>query len=382
MKILITTPSFPPFNSGLGNAVYRQAAMLESLGFKVVIATSGLNRNTRIDLQLKVAIEEFNVSGSDSLINPLRGDVSSYKKFLINTKFDLILMNAWQTWTTDICLKYHESIAGKKILYSHCLSTNLFLFEQPFKSFLRYILWRPYYFKVKGYLRRLDALICLASGGDSRFDDVGIARKVGAKLYIVPNVLSEEATYYLNTPSESMQARNQLISVGSYDWMKGHDFVLEAYSKSAAKNIIPLKIFGQEFTNLTHKLKEQAVSLGIKDEFIEFYENVSGKELLEQYRKSLAFLYGSRTECQPLVILDAMASGTPFISRATGCISELPGGFAVDDVESAAKKLDLIIADKVEWENLSSLGVVEAKIQYNSNDVSKRLVSAIIEVLE
>ena len=93
MNILITTPSFPPFNSGLGNAVYRQVMMLTSFGFKVVVATNGSYRKTRKDPSLNVLIEEFNVSGAQCLIDPIRGEVESYKNFLINSDFELILMN-------------------------------------------------------------------------------------------------------------------------------------------------------------------------------------------------------------------------------------------------------------------------------------------------
>lgn len=378
LKILITTPSFPPHNSGLGNAVYQQVKMLSSFGNVVVVATAGNKRYIRFDSFLNVRIEEFNVMGADSLINPLQGDVDSYKKFLLESDFDLIIMNAWQTWSTDICFKYLNEISGKKILYSHCVSTNAFFSEQPFKSLLRYLLWRPYFFKIKSILKKLDALICLASeGSDSRFDDVRMAYKLEMPLYIVPNTVSDNTGYNDPLPIES---RNQIISVGSYDWQKGHDFVLRAYALSVAKNVIPLKIFGQEFTPYTIKLKEEAVKLGIEDDFLSFYEGVAGIDLLKEYGKSLAFIYGSRTECQPLVILDAMASGTPFISRSTGCIDSLPGGISVINEEIAAISLDNIIENEGVWKIFHADGLIAARTNYTYETVCERFNSAISDI--
>ena len=378
LKILITTPSFPPLNSGLGNAVYRQVTMLSSFGFNVVIATGGEARLTRVERELGVCIEEFNVSGSDSLINPLKGNIESYKDFLMRSDFDLILMNAWQTWSTDICLRHIGDISGKKVIYSHCISTNVFFVDQPAKSLARYLLWRPYFLKVRANLKKLDALICLASEGeDSRFDDVEIAKNVGLPIHIVPNVLSEDALKYIDLPPESIEYRNQIISVGSYDWNKGHDFVLRAYALSSAKNLIPLKIYGQKFTSFTEKLRMQALKLGIKNQFLEFHEGISGSDLLHEYRKSIAFLYGSRTECQPLVILDAMASGTPFVSRGTGCICTLRGGYSVDSEFRAAKCLDKVIECKEEWYTLSVDGVEAAKANYQTEIVGQKLVTVI-----
>jgi len=378
IKILITTPSFPPNNVGLGNAVYQQVKMLSSFENEVVVATAGNKRNIRFDSFLNVRIEEFNVTGADSLINPLQGDVDSYKKFLLESDFDLIIMNAWQTWSTDICFKYLNEISGKKVLYSHCVSTNVFFSEQPFKSLLKYLLWRPYFFKIKSILKKLDALICLAyEGADSRFDDVQMAYKLKMPLYIIPNIVSDNTSYIDPLPIES---RNQIISVGSYGWHKGHDFVLRTYALSVAKNVIPLKIFGQEFTPYTIKLKEEAVKLGIEDDFLSFYEGVEGVDLLKEYGKSLAFIYGSRTECQPLVILDAMASGTPFISRSTGCIDSLPGGIAVTNEEIAAISLDTIIENEGVWKTFHTDGLIAARTDYKYETVCERFNFAISDI--
>lgn len=383
MKILITTPTFPPFNSGLGNAVKRQAKALSSLGLDVVVATSGISRGVRMDNSSRFRVEEFNVSGADSLINPLRGDVLSYKKFLVESDFDLVLMNGWQTWSTDICFKNLGDIPGKKVLYSHCLSTNVFFGEQPLKSLARYLLWRPYFFRLKYFLKKLDALIALAPGGcDSRFEDVRIATGLGIPIYVVPNVLSDDAVQGLKVPSPGIEYRKQILSVGAYDWQKGHDFVLRVYAMSSAKNLIPLKIFGQKFTSYTEKLKTQAAELGIQDRFLHFYEGISGKALLEEYRKSLAFIYGSRTECQPLVILDAMASGTPFVSRSTGCIASLAGGYAVASEKLAAASLDRLLDDKMEWCNQSVAGIATVRACHQPEAVGRELASVLYNILK
>jgi 1,2-diacylglycerol 3-alpha-glucosyltransferase len=378
MKVLITTPNFPPFNSGLGNAVKEQATTLSCLGYDVVVATSGKTRSMWEDHYSGFRIEKFKVSGSGSLINPLRGDVLSYRKFLVESNFDMVLMNAWQTWSTDICFKYLKDIPGKKVLYSHCLSTNIFFFEKPLKSLARYLLYRPYFFRIKSLLKKLDALIALAPDGcDSRFEDVRIATSLDIPIYVVPNMLSDDAVQCLNSSMPGIGCRKQIISVGAYIWQKGHDFVLRVYAMSSAKNIIPLKIFGQNFTSYTGKLKILAAKLGIQDHFLYFYEGVSGKDLLEEYKKSLAFVCGSRTECQPLVILDAMATGTPFVSRSTGCIDSLAGGYAVASEKLAVASLNRLLEDKMEWCNQSADGVASVQACHQPEIVGEKLASVL-----
>lgn len=345
LNILITTPTFPPLNSGLGNAVREQVMMLSAMGHAVTVATYGPARTS--SQQDGYVLETFDVSGASILSNPFRGDVQSYRQFLIDSRFDLVMLNAWQIWSTDVALTFLDRIAGKKLLCSHCLSTNLFFWRSPFRSTVRYLLWRPYHWRLASRLRALDGLVVLApSGCDTRFDDLRLARKIGTPVFVIPNALAHSPT-----ADDRVSERSYLLSVGAYEWAKGHDFVLRAYALSAAKNRIPLKIYGQHFNAFTDQLRQSLAGLGIDERFVSFHEGVSGEELLEQYRGARVFLYGSHTECQPLVLLDAMASGTPFVSRASGCIDTMAGGVAVADERQAARELDRLLVDGTWWQH-------------------------------
>lgn len=371
LRVLITVPTFPPFNSGLGNAVLRQAQLLTERGFQVVVATEGSCRNT-CELGDGIRVEYFQIKGANFLANPIRGDVTGYLNFLRSESFDVLLMNAWQTWSTDICLDHLEALPGKKVLLSHGLATNIFLTPTPLRSTARYLLWRPYALRLRSILQRLDALIALAQDGcDSRFDDVRLARSLGIPVHVVPNALPDYAVAKLGQ-SVSNADRNGLISVGSYDWFKGHDFVLQAYAKSSAMNRLPLRFFGQTFNATTDHLRRLASRLGVGDQFVEFNAGISGGALFECYRKSLVFLGGSHTECQPLTILDAMAAGTPFVARATGCINILPGGQAVANVAEAAQALDRVLTTEL-WQTYSAAGLKAASEDYHPSCVGAGL---------
>lgn len=378
MKILLTTPTYPPFNSGLGNAVQQQAIALASQGMEVVVATSGSNRGLRKSCENAIKIKEFSISGSNSLLYPLKGDIDEYVNFLRNGDFDIIIMNAWQNWATDIVLLNTKTISGKKYLYSHCISTNVFMRPQPLRSIIRYLCWRPYWWKLRGFIQELDGIIFLSDGGDdSRFDDMKIARETGANIHIIPNSLSKEAMDMLLKPSTNMSARNQLISVGSYQWQKGFDFVLRAYAKSAAKNKIPLKLFGQEHTKFSENLKKLSDQLEIDSNYVRFQVGIEGRALLEEYRNSRLFISGSHTECQPLVLLDANATGTPFIARKTGCISKMPGGIAVQSIEDAAKQINTLLSDRLKWDELNQAGRSAAIKSYHPDNTTTSLLKAI-----
>lgn len=372
MKVLLTTPTYPPFNSGLGNAVHRQAVALAERGYEVIVATGGAGRATREDAQ-GVRVEHFAVTGADYLRNPIRGDVESYQRFLATEHHDVMIMHAWQIWSTDIPLRDLPSINARKFVYSHCISTNMWLPYIPIRSLAFYLLWRPYWWALPKRMRQLDGVIFLADqGDDTRFDDVRVARRVGVPIHVIPNSLPR------SWPALADAERAQIIAVGSYTRPKGFDFVLEAYARSSARNQLPLALFGQEPTPYLETLRAMAASLGIKPDMVSFRTGVADAALLQEYAAAKIFLSGSYTECQPLVLLDAMATGTPFVARATGCISRMPGGRAVWSPPEASQEIDRLLEDSESWKALSAEGRAAAQGAYALD----RNIELLIGVLE
>jgi glycosyltransferase involved in cell wall biosynthesis len=376
-KILLTTPSFPPTNSGLGNVVQQLAKRIGDQGWEVVIATGGSTRGQYRDTSSGALIEQFNVTGADSMAQPLQGDAGSYVRYLKECQFDVILMNAWQIWSTDLVLSHCEEIYGKKLLYSHCISTNSIIGKPTLRSIIRYLAWRPYWWTMPKKMRQLDGIIFLASKGcDARFDDVGLAKHLGIKPIVIPNILSEQSFSRLETGPSNLLERDGILSIGAYDWQKGHDFVLRAYANSSLKNTVKLDIYGQQFSPFTQELKDLALQLGLDSHYINFHEGLNQNELLNKYSKARLFIYGSHTECQPLVLMDAMATGTPFISRASGSIPLMKGGVAVNSEKKAAQAIDRLYGDNEEWTLLSAEGQNSAMENHNPNKAIKLLLDA------
>ena len=378
MKILLTTPTYPPFNSGLGNAVQSQARILLNAGHSVEIATGGKRTQSRFDDALGIKVHEFNIQGAQSLLHPIKGDVQPYKNFLKTYKCDLWILNAWQTWSTDIPLSMLGQIYGKKLIFSHGTSVNLFIKSDFFRSMIRYVLWRPYWWRMKDVLKKLDGIIFLSdSDFDSRSDDLKMARELAIPFSVVPNALSEIAYQKLEANPLNFSSRNGFISVGSYDWAKGHDFVIRSYAKSRFKNLVPLRIFGQKYNDYTNSLRSLAFRLGLRDDMVTFYEGISGEELLKHYSSSSLFLCGSHTECQPLVLIDAMATGTPFIARASGCIPSMAGGISVFSEIECTNQINHLMNNNQEWERYAKAGREEALARYQPIKVSNYFLAAI-----
>jgi 1,2-diacylglycerol 3-alpha-glucosyltransferase len=377
MRILLTSPTYPPFNSGLGNAVSQQAACFAQAGHEVVVATGGVQRGSRQEENIR--IETFALSGADCWLQPIRGEVATYTNFLRYNDWDVVLLNAWQNWATDLALHHLEEISGRRFVYSHCISTNVFYAHQRLRSLLRYLAWRPYWWRLPRFMKRLDGILFLAgAGSDSRFDDLHLARRYAVPLRVVPNSLSPAAVTTLARPLLPQQARDRLIAVGSYQWQKGFDFVLRAFAASQARSRFSLHFYGQTYSAYTATLRSFARRLGLSEESVVFHEGVSGEALLAAYCQARLVLSGSHTECQPLALLDANAAGTPFVARTTGCIANMPGGIAVRTWEEMGRQLDLLMDGGQSWQSLADAGRKAAQDIYHPEHTARQLLDALI----
>ena len=372
MRVLITTPTYPPFNSGLGNSVQNQARIISALGHSVSIATSGKSKTVYLDQDADAMIYMFEITGAKFIARPIIGEIEAYVKFIKESEFDLIILNSWQNWATDLVLQYGGATKSKIFVYSHCISTNTIYPSDLFRSIARYILWRPYWWGLSKSIKKINGVIFLSSSGcDSRFDDLQLARKLNKYTTVIPNVVSSYAEELMESGAFPIDGRNQIISVGSYDWFKGHDFSIKAYAHSNYKNNTVLKIFGQSFTEYTNQLRLLASKLGISTEFIQFHQGVSGADLMLEYSKSFLLLNGSHSECQPLVLLDAMAIGLPFISRRSGAIPNLKGGVCVRKAEQAGNVMNALKEDLNKWKDLSCAGRLYAIENHKKNSILK-----------
>ena len=109
--------------------------------------------------------------------------------------------------------------------------------------------------------------------------------------------------------------RPLLLYVGRVAFEKNIDFLLRMFVKLRARRREALFVIAGEGPALPH-LTKLARELGIESEvrFIGYLDR--SKELPDCYAAGDAFVFASRTETQGLVLLEAMAQGTPVVSTA------------------------------------------------------------------
>jgi glycosyltransferase involved in cell wall biosynthesis len=326
MRVLHLVENYDPSIGGMQTTVKQLSERLASV-CDIHVATS-FHLDRKDIMKNGVKLHQFNIGG-----NEVEGYVGSDKEisrfidFLKNGNFDIITVFAAQTWTSDIFMSYMSEIPGKKVFFPTGFSA---LYEKKYKD---------YFLKMRNLLNKFDLLIFLSN----EYQDIRFALKSGITNYkVIRNAVDERefSDMVLHKSSTPL-----FFHLGSYTGFKGHEEAIEIFSRINVANAT-LVFVGDEYllpswtlkkmikrvlgrpTTLKQYFRATSQKLNSSSEFkklnkkIEFVQN-DRKLVLEIFSRANYFLFPSRIECSPLVIFEAVASGTYVFSSDVGNSSEI-----------------------------------------------------------
>lgn len=117
----------------------------------------------------------------------------------------------------------------------------------------------------------------------------------------------------------SVQKKNQVVSVGTFSLLKGHDFIIKSLSLIPTEIRPKLIIVGQGGTEkdyLTNLASKLDVNLQVK-------ENIPDEMLVRLYNESKAYVFASLNEPFGLTLLEASTCGTSVVAVKEGGAPEI-----------------------------------------------------------
>ena len=112
MRFLFCCDLYHPSVGGVQEVMRQIAERMVHAGHQVTVATRRLAARTQRNHN-GVAIEEFDVSGD--LVAGLKGDVDRYREFLASFPADAILIKAAHQWSFDACWPVLDRISARKV---------------------------------------------------------------------------------------------------------------------------------------------------------------------------------------------------------------------------------------------------------------------------
>jgi len=349
LSILHTVEFYYPHIGGAEQVVQQLSQRLVKRGHTVTVATTKLPERTFSELN-GVRIEEFDVKGA--FAGGFSGsDIARYQQFLREHPADVMINYAAQQWATDLAFDTLQQTSNRRVnIIAPCGYSALYDAKT-----LRVPEFEDYFNKViPEYLPQYDAAVYHSS----KYHDYEYAQNYRfTNSVIIPNGTDEEE---FSKGAEIDFRRKYKITtkyfglcVANFYGGKGQDRIIDCVRQMNRLDFTMVFI-GKEGDTLTG-LRRQAVDLNVR-----FCVNIPREDTVAAYHSADLFLFGSDTEASPLVIIEAKASRTPFVSTDCGNVREWKGG-VVCAPEKMALYANRILDDELVRKALAEEGWKEWK---------------------
>lgn len=358
--ITIVTPFYYPQINGVSHVVQKNVAALLELGYEVIVLT-----NKQGAAKTSEVVYGFDIKGNGTLLNPIRGDKNDFinKAILYSQNSGLIILHCWHIWSTNLILDNYSKFNSKIFVYSHGTSTRSRKFN--FYFILRYINYFFESFKLKKYINVIDGLISITDSKE-HYRCLDIKSKDESKKDLLLNPIIDRDIISDEFENANIRYQNFFktdlkvaFCLSNFEEIKNQKYLIDLVIKHSFKLIC----VGSKETDYYLKLKAYVEKNNLADKvLLDFDRDDSTIDWL--FKNSSFFIFGSRNDFSPLVLIESSKYGLPFISFNTAD-SNRKGGFFCANKEEYEYNLQLFIES--EKEDLDKIGL-EGLLFYNQNN--------------
>jgi glycosyltransferase involved in cell wall biosynthesis len=358
MKLAICTPFFWPQYNGIGIGTTELSSRLSEIGYEVTVFAPREASQPDCDMLGRTKVIRCDCRGRGLIGSPYRGGIAEYRKMLRNCDADVYLFVCWENWMVDTAFPIFHELRGKKVLASHGASAG---WRPPgLRGLVRRIAYLPHMLRYRHRISQFDFFTLLTEKSDKArfYDKYLLDERTQTNWTVIPNgAAAGNHVGCAGTFRGRYCLGNSIIilNVGNYHWAKNQKGLIRAFCRAQVKNST-LVLIGTKMNSYAHEMRLLCQKEGGQDARVLFLTGQSRQDIADAYRDSNLFASASITEVQPLCILDAMASSTPFVSLDVGCVAELPGGLAVKDEEELSRRIKFLSGDEEMRKHLGENG--------------------------
>lgn len=317
MKIAMFTDSFHPTVDGAVVAMETVSRGLEARGHEVIVLAP--DTTVRPAYQRRVhylpAVEFKRYPGYRVVLSP-----SDMLEYLRKEKADLIHCHGLASMGI-LSLTAAKALKIPHVLTFHTMANEAIKYYSPIPM-RDDIIIRLVWAYLRNLLKRPEVVIAPSAPVKTELEEHGVVMKL---CEVVPtgvdcNRFTPEKYDKSFLDRYGLAGKKVLLHVGRLSLEKRMDIVLEAIAKLASEEPdLRLLVVGKGPAEGTYK--SRAATLGISDRVV-FAGFLSDEDLPKAYASSKALVIASTFETQGLVVLEALASGTPVVGMRYRAIPE------------------------------------------------------------
>lgn len=314
--MLLTVEFYWPHLGGAEEVCRRIAEGLARRGHEVHVATSKDGQEPGREELNGVRIHEFAVRGNE--VKGLRGEVDRYRRFVASFECDVLFNYAAQSWTTDVAMQELGRLRAQRTVLAPCGYSGL-------SNVVRRAVYAGYFRRLPARLHRYDLIIYHSrTFRDARFGDAhGVKHVQVIGNGVDRNEFARPRGGFRRTLG--IGDGPLLVNVSNHYRLKGHERYLQLASELPCDTAIVL--LGRDpapaWQSCARACALRAARAGVR-----LFDG-DRDAVVQAMRDADLFVLTSRSEVAPLVLLEAAAAGTPWVSFDVGNARELKGGVVV-----------------------------------------------------
>jgi glycosyltransferase involved in cell wall biosynthesis len=256
---------------------------------------------------------------------------------------------------------------------------------------------------MKFWIKQYD--ICIYASND--YKDINFARKYGANNNIlIPNgagkdEFNQELNIDIKRKLDIPNNHFLILHVGSHTGVKGHKEAIQMFKNAKIKHATFLITANNLNCICTKNCFRSAKFFNynpisrLSDKKI-VIKSLSRQETVSAYHKADLFLFPSNIECSPIVLFEAMASKTPFLTTDVGNAKEIiewsndgellptikfANGYVKADVKASTKVLEQLFYDSERRKRMVINGYKKWKNLFTWEKITKQYENLYIKLL-
>lgn len=372
--INITTPSYFPAVDGTSFVVQENVRCLLDLGFKVNVFSINGSKS-----KYGENVYSFNISGNGRIFNSFSGEISEYqnKIFEYSHGSSLNIYHGWHCWTTNLALDLKLKCTSQ-IVYSH--GTGFSTLEPYLKRLARKLLYLGQKSKLLDYYSLIDGIIFISNdiAHPRCFDLISFPKKS----FYISNPCLERQGGLTKIDNEVIfkfkllinSKKRIFLNISNYQSVKNQMFLIKLIN--SYHEDVHMIFVGSIKNNYLDRLIQYNNSFSNKYR-ISFFYGLSDLCIQYLYMNSSCFLFASKNDFVPLVLIECNKYSLPFISFRTAD-SCREGGFFVENETDYLLKFDFVCNLSIDQLNIlgkKGLGYYETN---NSFEVYKHKIFEVL----
>lgn len=388
-RVLVVAFTYAPNVDGVANAAGLVAEGLAGRGHEVTVATLWNSQRRPPVESDNPKVYQFRLQASVRRHSSPRGEVTEFKQFVTRFQGDVILCHCLDAASTQLAISQFHHIPAARVLVSHGFDAHQIFWHRKFPWGLRtWLTAQPLFWRLPWELRKFDYVVFLSSRRNfERFLDHKVAHLTGHPgIRVIPNAIDWKAS--LGPLPDFRQIyklgeRFFLLCVAYYGDGKNQISALRAYRQARIPNSV-LVFIGTERNEYSNRMEHVDAQLARRfpEGQVLILDKVDRRMTQAAFEAMDAFLFPSKTECQPLVLIESMAAGKPFISTDRGCIGDFEGGLVVRNESEMTRQVQRLAGDANLRARLGAKGRSDYLANYQKEAVINSYEQLILEAKE